>query len=133
MKFQATIREPSGHERTIEVAGPDCLDTWESCHQLFRNLCLACKMAKSSTLDNYKARFKERCQEYPNQWGLAMAADMVCRTELWPRLKSQHKRLYDAPATKVFSLYDPAMPWESAIAASITDTCSGAGTSRGVR
>ena len=121
MKFTATFKDTTGQERTLEVSGPDTLDTWEQCHQVFRNLCLACGVAKTSTLDNYKARFKERCSEYAGQWGLAMAAEQTCRLELWPRLKSQHKRLYENLETKAFSMYDPAMPWESAIAASISD------------
>ena len=121
MKFMATFRDSSGQERTVEVAGPDTVDTWEQCHQVFKNLSLACSVAKSSTLDNYRARFKERCSEFAGQWGLAMAAEQTCRFEHWPRLKSQHKRLYDNPDTRAFSLYDPAMPWESAISASITD------------
>ena len=29
MKFNAVIRDSAGHERTVEVAGPDSLDTWE--------------------------------------------------------------------------------------------------------
>ena len=121
MKFTAKIIDSTGQERTVEIAGPDSLDTWECCHQVFRNLCLACSVARSSTLDNYKARFKERCSEFSGQWGLAMAAEFTCRNELWPRLRSQHKRMHDNPDTKQFSLYDPAMPWESAIAASIVD------------
>ena len=95
MKFQSVIREPNGTERTIEVAGPNSLETWEACHQIFRSLCIACKICKLSTLDNYRAKFKERCCEYPSHWGLAMAADVICRTELWPRLKGQQKRMYD--------------------------------------
>ena len=122
MRFQSMVREPSGRERTVEIAGPDCLDTWEACHQLFRNLCLACKVAKAATLDNYRAKFKERCSEFPSQWGLAMSADVVCRTEHWNRLRSQHKRMHDDPATRAFTSYDPAMPWDSAIAASTGDS-----------
>ena len=121
MKFQAVFKEPTGQERTVEVAGPNTLDVWEGCHQVFKSLALACKTARISTLDNYKAKFKERALEYPGQWGLAMAADVICRTELWPRLKSQHKRMYDDPNTRAMSPYDPTMPWDSAIAASTTD------------
>ena len=84
-KFQAVIKELSGKERTVEVTGPNALDVWESCHQVFKALALACKMANISTLDNCKAKFKERAAEYPYQWGLAMAADVTCRVELWPR------------------------------------------------
>ena len=121
MKFQSVIREPSGTERTIEVAGPDCLETWEACHQIFRSLAVACKVAKLATLENYRSKFKERCREFPSHWGIAMAADVICRTELWPRLKSQQKRLYDDPVTRELAAYDPAMPWDSAIAASTMD------------
>ena len=121
MKFQAVIREPSGRERTMDIAGPHCLDTWEACHQLFKNHCLACKVAKAATLDNYKAKLKERCAEFPNQQGLAMSADVVCRTEHWNRLKSQHKRMHDDPNTRAFTFNDQGMPWDSAIAASSND------------
>ena len=123
MKFAATFRDTVGQERTMEVAGPDSIDTWESCHQVFKNLCLACGVSRSSTLDNYKAKFKERCAEFAGQWGLAMAAEATCRMELWPRLKSQHQRLHNQGGAnaKALSLFDPAMPWESAINASISD------------
>ena len=122
MNFRTVIKDQMGHERTIEVAGPDTVDTWEACHQVFRSLALACKVCKSSTLENYRSKFKERCLEFPTQWALAMMADAICRTEHWARLKSLHKRIYDDPATRAFSSYDPAMPWDSAIAASTVDS-----------
>ena len=122
MKFQSVIREPNGTERTVEIAGPNSLETWEACHQIFRTLSIACKICKLSTLDNYRTKFKERCGEYPSHWGLAMAADVICRTELWPRLKGQQKRFYDDPATRELAAYDPAMPWDAAIAASTMDS-----------
>ena len=50
-----------------------------------------------------------------------MAADVICRTELWTRLKSQQKRLYDDQATRHLAAYDPAMPWDAAIAAATMD------------
>ena len=121
MKFLSVIKEPNGTERTIEVAGPNSLETWETCHQIFRALCIACKVCKLATLDNYRTKFKERCAEYPSHWGLAMAADVICRTELWPRLKGQQKRLYDDPKMRDLAAYDPAMPWDAAIAASTVD------------
>ena len=121
MKFTATYRDAAGHERTLEVAGPDTIDTWESCHQVFKNLCLACDVSKSNTLDNYKSRFKERCAEFSGQWGLAMCAEATCRLELWPRLRSQHQRLH-SQGDGSLSPFDLAMPWESAINASITDS-----------
>ena len=122
MSFRTVVKDQTGHERTIEVAGPATLDTWEACHQVFRSLALACKVCKLATLDNYKAKFRERCHEFPNQWALAMSADVVCRTEHWARLKSLHKRMYDDVNTRQFCAYDPAMPWDSAIAASTTDS-----------
>ena len=103
------------------MSGPDCLEVWEACHQVFRALALATKTCKLATLDNYRARFRERCAEYPGQWALAMAADVICRTELWARIRSQQKRMYDDPNTRALSTYDPAMPWECAVAASIGD------------
>ena len=122
MKFMGTLKDPSGHERTVEISGPDSLDTWEACHALFKNLCLACKVAKAATLDNFRAKFKERVAEFPGQWGLAMAADHICRTELWPRLRSQMKRMHEDPATRALSTFDPLMPWDAVIAASGTDS-----------
>ena len=122
MKFQATLKNTDGTERVLEIAGPDCLDTWEACHAIFKNLCLACKVAKSATLDNYRARFRERCLEYPDQWALAMAADHICRMEQWTRIKSQQTRMYEDTATRALSAHDPAMPWDSAIAASTADS-----------
>ena len=122
MRFQATVKGTDGTERTIEVSGPDSLDTWESCHAVFKNLALACGVAKSSTLDNYKQRFRERCLEFPDQWALAVAADHVCRAEQWGRIRSLQKRMHDDAATRALSTYDPAMPWDSAIAASSVDS-----------
>ena len=89
---------------------------------MFRALALATKTCKLATLDNYKARFKERCSEYPSQWAMAMSADVICRTELWARIRSQQKRMYDDAETRAHSSYDPTMPWECAVAASINDS-----------
>ena len=122
MKFMATIKNTDGTERTVEIAGPDCLDTWEACHAIFKNLCLSCGVAKAATLDNYRARFRERCLEFPDQWALAMAADHICRSEHWNRVKSQQQRMHDNDATRALSAFDPSMPWDSAIAASTSDS-----------
>ena len=84
MKFQSVIREPNGTERTVEIAGPNCLETWEACHQIFRSLSIACKICKLATLDNYRTKFKERCGELPSHWGLAMAAD-VSAAQIWAK------------------------------------------------
>ena len=86
-----------------------------------QSLALACATAKISALDNYEAKFKERAAEFPDQWGLAMAADVICRAELRPRLKSQHERMYDDPYTRALPPLDPTMPRDSAIAASTAD------------
>ena len=121
MKFHATLKSTDGTERIVEIAGPDCLETWEACHAIFKNLCLSCGVAKAATLDNYRARFRERCHESPDQWALAMAADHICRTEQWGRIKGQQQRMYDNLATRALSAFDPAMPWDSAIASSTGD------------
>ena len=50
-----------------------------------------------------------------------MAADVICRREVWPRLKSLHKRLYEDAETRPFSTFNPAMPWDGVITASFQD------------
>ena len=115
MKFKASIMDSDGTRRVTEIQGPNCLETWESCWDIFKGACIAASVATSAALDLYSAKFKTLVRMYPRVWHLATQADVICRNEEWIHERRRQERKH--ALTPNTSDYDPSMPWDSVIRA----------------
>jgi len=83
MYFKDQYLTPSGEWRSRELRGPDCLEAWESCYDVFKTAALMHGTAMAATLDTYAANFKRRVRKCHWCWHLALQADWRCRSECW--------------------------------------------------
>ena len=119
MYFKDQYLTPSGEWRSRELRGPDCLEAWESCYDVFKTAALMHGTAMAATLDTYAANFKRRVRKYHWCWHLALQADWRCRSEFGLEERRRQEAFY--AASPQLSTFNPLMPWNSVIKAAASD------------
>ncbi len=110
MKFVHQIQSPDGRTRTVEIPGASCLDAWISCWDVVMVASEMTCLAKPSSMERYKERFIQRCRDFPEEWGLAAAADIRCRLEWMPQERRRQEAFY--ASRPQLAGHNPRMPWD---------------------
>ncbi len=113
MKFVNHFMDAAGRWHVSEQPGPNCLEAWRDCWEVFTTAALMLQLATPSTLQRYASRFVERCTRYPRSWHICVIADDRCRSEFLPGEKRRQERFHvDHPS---MSGFDPLKPWNSVL------------------
>jgi hypothetical protein len=120
LKFTAYMMMPGGAMRTLEMPGAESLATWRECWSVFRTAAIMLSVALAGVLDRYEAMFVDRCERYPNAWHICAQADIRCRSEMWVTERWAQEEFHSSHPS--LSAFNPAMPWNSVIKASATNT-----------
>jgi len=107
---------PSGGWKVAELRGPDCLEAWKACYEVFKTVALMSGIAMAATLDTYSAQVKRRVRKCHWCWHLTLQADWRCRTEFWVEEKRRQEAFYTM--SPQMSSFNPLMPWSSIIKSS---------------
>ena len=116
MYFRAHFCGPDGRWRSTEIKGPENLEAWEVCYDVFKTSAIMDNVASVATLDYYAKKFKHRVSRYCWAWHLALQADWRCRTEFWVE-ERRTQEVFHA-SNPALSAFDPNRPWNSVIKAS---------------
>ena len=120
LKFTAYMMMPGGAMRSLEMPGAESLSTWRECWAVFRTAAIMLSVALAGVLDRYEALFVDRCERYPNAWHICAQADIRCRSEMWVTERWAQEEFHSSHPN--LSAFNPAMPWNSVIKSSATDT-----------
>jgi len=93
------------------VEGPGTYDAWCQSFAIFGVAMVTLGAATLGTMNLYQAGIAKLLRLFPGRWQVLMASDIVVRSERWGALRESFER--NPPAG-----FDPAMPWDSVIAAS---------------
>ena len=120
MFFRAHFPGADGKWRTTEIRGPDSLEAWEACWDVFKTAAIMANIASVAALDYYAKKFKARVSRYHWAWHLAIKADWRCRTEFWVEEKRTQESFHASNPT--MSAFEVERPWNSVIKASAKNT-----------
>ena len=102
LRARAWLLQTDGSYKAVIVPGPPDFTAWAACWRVYKAalLCLRYPVGETSTrrgnerlvvtvsaLDEYFEAFRALCQELPEAWHLALAAEDRCRAEHFPRLR----------------------------------------------
>ena len=120
MFFTVHFAGPDGKWRATELKGPENIEAWEACWEVFKTAAIMANLASVANLDYYAKKFKTRVARYHWAWHLAIQADWRCRTEWWVEEKRAQESFH--ASSPRLSAYEPERPWNSVIKASAKNT-----------